>query len=55
MTATVFQSLRLNGAAPVSYAYDPNGNMSSDGRRGVTIGYNIYESSRRNHCRKSKD
>ena len=35
------QSLRLNGAAPVSYAYDPNGNMSSDGRRGVTIGYNI--------------
>ena len=35
------QSLRLNGAAPVNYAYDPNGNMSSDGRRGVTIGYNI--------------
>lgn len=35
------QSLRLNGAVPVSYAYDPNGNMTSDGRRGVTIGYNI--------------
>ena len=35
------QSLRLNGAATVSYAYDPNGNMTSDGRRGVTIGYNI--------------
>ena len=34
------QSLRLNGGSAVTYTYDPNGNMTTDGRRGVTIGYN---------------
>ena len=35
------QSLKLNGSAAVSYGYDRNGNMTSDGRRGVTIDYNL--------------
>ena len=40
-TGNKLQSLKLNGGNPVNYAYDQNGNITSDGRRGVTINYNI--------------
>ena len=40
-TGNKLQSLKLNGGSPVNYAYDQNGNITSDGRRGVTINYNI--------------
>ncbi len=40
-TGNKLQSLKLNGGSSVNYAYDQNGNITSDGRRGVTINYNI--------------
>ena len=40
-TGNKLQSLKLNGGSPVNYANDQNGNITSDGRRGVTINYNI--------------
>ena len=35
------KTVNVNNVPSAAYAYDSNGNITSDGRRGVTINYNI--------------